>query len=492
MTEVVALGALRQPIEQALASWLPRQRWHGGGLGIVSVSCEELSEIDRSEALVALCVALVRYEDSSEVRYNVPLAVTAPGGVRPSDPRAMVHEDDAVVVFDALADARSAAPFWRVLAQGDEVRLESGRLVPGGHGLDPGVTDISPLVREQSNTSLVVGGEHLLKVMRKVVYEPSVELEMSQALTDAGFEHIAPVDGWLDHVRDGQAEPALLALVQRYMHNATEGWTLALTSLRDLYANAEEEPATDVAHRVQTVEDAGGSFTAEAARIGDITAGMHLALAGARGNAFTAQPTTPALLNEWADEILTELDGLIDHGDASLAELADHRQQLAARVDAIRDLDNPGVAIRIHGDYHLGQLLRTDSGWTVLDFEGEPRRPVEHRRRRHSPLRDVAGMLRSLDYAASVALLERITPADPAWAHLWAHGRTWAVANREALWAAYVERTAGTTVMPDPGAALTLRRAFEIQKAIYEVGYELAHRPNWVPVPLGFLVEATA
>ena len=492
MNASTGIGALRETIETALQAWLPRQRWHGGGQAITAVHCEELSAVHEGELQVAICVALVEYEDAATVRYHVPLAITGPGGVRPSDPRAVVHEDDAVLVFDALADSRSAAPIWRILAGGAALQLDNGSVVPGGAGLDPGIQDISPLVREQSNTSLVVGGDHLLKVMRKVVYEPSVELEMTRTLADAGFENIAPAEGWLDYLRDGESAPALLALVQRYLHNATEGWTLALTSLRDLYADAEEEPATDTAHRVQTVEDAGGSFTAEAARLGDITAGMHLALAAAHDDAFAAQPTTPAMLNAWADEILAELGELIDRGDASLAELAEHREPLTARLEAIRGLEQPGAAIRIHGDYHLGQVLRTDSGWTVLDFEGEPRRSVEHRRRRHSPLRDVAGMLRSFDYAASVALIERITPSDPAWQHLWAHGRTWARANREAFWAAYVERTAGTALMPDPGASLTLRRAFEIQKAIYEVGYELAHRPSWVPVPLGFLVEATA
>jgi maltokinase len=492
MSDGLDLQALRGTIETALGAWLPRQRWHGGGQGIVSVRCEELSPIDSGDVVVAACVALVEYDDGHTVRYDVPLAVATHSDVRPSDPRAVLHEDDSVLVFDALADSRTAAPLWRVVAGSVEVRLADGRLVPGGSGLDPTITDISPLVREQSNTSLVVGGDHLLKVMRKVVYEPSVELEMTQALTAAGFENVAPAQGWLDLYREGQAAPALVALVQRYLHNATEGWTLALTSLRDLYANAEEEPAGDTAHRVQTVEDSGGSFTAEAARLGDITAAMHLALADARGDGLSAEPITPAMLAAWAGEILGDIDALIATGGDAVAGLADRRPALQSRVDAIRDLDQPGLAIRIHGDYHLGQVLRTDSGWTVLDFEGEPRRSVEHRRRRHSPLRDVAGMLRSFDYAASVALLERTTPADPGWPHLRAHGLSWAAANREAFWVAYVERTTGSRLLPDPGAALTLRRAFEIQKAAYEVGYEIAHRPAWVPVPLGFLLQATA
>ncbi len=491
MNGTVDIDVARAALEEALVAWLPRQRWYGGGQPIRSVRCEELSPISSGAPDVAICVAHVEHEDDTQATYNMPVALSEPAGVRPSDPAAIIHEDDDSLIFDALADARSAAPLWRILAAGETVHLQNGRLRTGGGGLDPSTTDIAPLAREQSNTSLVVGGEHLLKVMRKLAFEPSVELEMTRALDQAGFDHLAPPLAWLHYERDDRPHGALLAMAQPFLHNGTEGWTLALTSLRDLYADAEEHDPGDAAQRTQAVEDAGGSFTGELARLGDITAQMHLALAGAQGPDLTPLPITPALLAEWADEMLAELSALVALGDAALTELPAHRDALEARINAIRTVHEPGLAIRIHGDYHLGQVLRTDSGWTVLDFEGEPRRPVEHRRRRHSPLRDVAGMLRSFDYAASVALIERLTPADPAWEHVRAHGLSWAAANREAFWAAYVERTAGSTLLPDPGAALTLRRAFEIQKATYEVGYEMAHRPSWVPVPLGFLLEAT-
>jgi maltokinase len=486
------LDQVRGALEEALVSWLPRQRWYGGGRPIRTVRIEELTPIHEGDPEVAAHIVLVEHDDGSEARCNVPIAFGSAGGMRPTDPGAVIHEDEGTVVFDALADARTAAPWWRVIAGAATVPLGSGRLVGAGAGLDPSITDISPLVREQSNTSLVVGGAHLLKVMRQVVFEPSVELEMTRTLMAAGFEHVAPTEGWLDYQRDDQPHAALLALVQAYLHNGTEGWTLALTSLRDLYADAEESHHGGAAERVQAVEEAGGSFTPEAARLGEITAQMHLALAGAQGPDVAPQPITPAYLDKLAGEMLAELDALIENENEAVRRLRDHGEPLRARINAIRSLEAPGLAIRIHGDYHLGQVLRTDSGWTILDFEGEPRRAVEHRRRRHSPLRDVAGMLRSFDYAATVALIERIGPDDPSWAHLAAHGRSWATANRDAFWSTYVERTVGTALIPDAGAALTLRRACEIQKAVYEVKYELAHRPQWVSVPLGFLLEATA
>ncbi|HEX4578596.1 MAG TPA: aminoglycoside phosphotransferase [Candidatus Dormibacteraeota bacterium] len=492
MSVAVDLAWIRETLESALVSWLPRQRWYGGDTAISYVRCEELAPIADGQPVVAACLVAVGFDDASEVTYNVPIAVGSPAGLRPSDPGAVVHDDDGLLVFDALADSRTAAPLWRIVALGETVRLNAGRLIAGGGGLTPLAADISPLVREQSNTSLVVGGDHLLKVMRRVVFAPSVELEMSRALADAGFEHVAPAQAWLDYERDGEPHAALLALAQPYLHNGTEGWTLALTSLRDLYAVAEETHPGGAAERLLTVEEAGGSFTSEAARLGDITAQMHLALAHATGADLAPEPITRGLLIQWADEILGDLDALIATGVEPVRELQPHHAALKARIDALRTVARPGLAIRIHGDYHLGQVLRTDAGWTVLDFEGEPRRPVEHRRRRHSPLRDVAGMLRSFDYAASVALIERMAPTDPEWAHLAAHGRSWASANRDAFWSTYVERTVGSRLIPDAGGALTLRRAFEIQKAIYEVAYELAHRPSWVPIPLAFLLEATA
>jgi trehalose synthase-fused probable maltokinase len=491
VTAAVSFDAVRATAEAALHAWLPRQRWYGGGLGIRSVHIEELTAVAYGDPLVAVCIVAVEHDDGSVVRYNLPLAVGSPQVMRPSDPGAVVHEDESTLVFDALADTRTADPLWRIIAGRSSMTLNSGRLSVGGGGLDPDAAEISPLVREQSNTSLVVDGNHMLKVIRRVVFEPSLELEMTQALVAAGFDHIAPPEAWLHYHRDGEAHPALLAMAQPFLHNGTEAWTLALTSLRDLYAEAEEHLPGDAADRVQTVEDAGGSFTYDAVRLGEMTARMHLAMAGAVGSDVAPQPITTALLNSWADEMLGDLDALIDSHPGAVPGLSEQRPVLERRISAIRTLTAPGLAIRIHGDYHLGQVLRTDSGWTVLDFEGEPRRSVEHRRRRHSPLRDVAGMLRSFEYAAAVALMERIPLRDPSWAHLAAHGRSWSTANREALWAAYVERTVGSALLPDPGAALTLRRAFEIQKAVYEVGYELAHRPLWVSVPLTFLMEAT-
>jgi maltose alpha-D-glucosyltransferase/alpha-amylase len=198
------------------------------------------------------------------------------------------------------------------------------------------------------------------------------------------------------------------------------------------------------------------------------------------------------MLNAWADEMVTDLDGLLRGGDERLAPLRARRPAIVARFEALRSLgEDAGLAVRIHGDYHLGQVLRVDAGWVILDFEGEPDRPLAARRVHSSPLRDVAGMLRSFHYAAAAALMERCTPQQPEFDELSLQGEAWAVAGGEAFWNAYVERACQGTLLPSPRATTVLRDAFELQKAVYEVGYELGHRPEWVGIPLRRLLAET-
>jgi Maltokinase N-terminal cap domain len=136
MSVAVDLAWVRETLEAALVPWLPRQRWFSGGVGLSYVRCEELTSIADDEPVVAMCIVTVGFDDASELSYNVPVAVGSPAGVRPSDPGAVMHDDDGVLVFDALADSRTAAPLWRIVAAGRAVELGGGRLTAGGGGLD--------------------------------------------------------------------------------------------------------------------------------------------------------------------------------------------------------------------------------------------------------------------------------------------------------------------------------------------------------------------
>jgi maltokinase len=312
---------------------------------------------------------------------------------------------------------------------------------------DEKVTKVRPLGAEQSNTSLVFDEHYVFKLFRRLADGPNPDVEVTRALAGVGFEHVIPPIGlW----RDGGGD---YAVVNELIVSATDGWQAALTSLRDVY------------DRRCPPEEAAGDFGFEAERLGRVTAELHVAMADAFGM------ETP------------DVDAWVADMESQLA-----RVDLPARVaratrlvfDALRDVE-PGPAIRIHGDLHLGQTLRTDHGWYLLDFEGEPARPVDERRRPSSAMRDVAGMVRSFHYAAQVARRE-IAVADDV--ELAALADEWDRHNAERFLAGYEGYVEVDRVLPPPDARHVVRRAFELDKAVYEVGYEQGHRPEWVEIPM--------
>jgi trehalose synthase-fused probable maltokinase len=492
------IAARGLPDTEVLGDFLQRQRWYGGrGRTLQSVKVLDIAVLREGEPELLFVLLGATHDDGDEERYQVPLAVR-----RGSDPPqdlgeklvAQTEQDGGLLsVYDALAEPALAWWFWQAMAESRSLATAAGELRYRASGLTlaPDETGlIRSLGREQSNTSLVRDDSEVLKIMRRVESGPTPELEMTVALARAGFTNIAAPLGSGEYVA-GAGEPALLAMLQPYLHNGTEGWTLALTSLRDLYADAEESGERDDAARRQAVLDQGSSFQPESARLGEVTAEMHLALSGPSvGESMRPEPITERMLAGWADEMASDLDALLRTDMASLAPLRARRPAILARFDALRSIGaDGGLAIRVHGDYHLGQVLRVDAGWVILDFEGEPDRPLVARRVRSSPMRDIAGMLRSFHYAAAAALMERCTPEDEGWEQLYHQGLAWAEANCDTFWDAYVARAgAGDALLPSPDATLVLRDAFELQKAIYELGYELGHRPDWVGIPLRYLL----
>jgi len=314
------------------------------------------------------------------------------------------------------------------------------------------------LTGEQSNTSLVFGESAILKVFRRVAPGPNPDLEVAAALADLGSTHIAEPYGWVETRIDGAT--AVLAILSRYLRAASDGWALAATSVRDLYAASVSNPG-----------EAGGDFAGEAERLGVATAQVHADLA----EAFGASELEPEAVRELAEQMFRRLDLAM----AAVPELARYADRIGAAFSSLAKLTEPVPAQRVHGDYHLGQVMRTQTGWVVLDFEGEPASPLAQRRARSSPLRDVAGMLRSFDYAARHQLLthpERVALAPVA--------SDWVQRNGEAFCAGYAE--AGGL---DPARNAVLLRALLLDKAVYEVIYEARNRPNWLVIPLEFIAE---
>jgi maltokinase len=315
------------------------------------------------------------------------------------------------------------------------------------------------LTGEQSNTSLVFGESAIFKVFRRVSPGPNPDLEVASALAQLGSSHIAEPFGWVETRIDGAT--TVLAILSRYLRAASDGWSLAATSVRDLYATEEGTRAAE----------AGGDFAGEAERLGAATAQVHRDLA----DAFGRSELEPEALRELAEQMYRRLDMAV----ATVPELGRYADRVGDAYSDLAKLIEPVPAQRVHGDYHLGQVMRTQTGWVVLDFEGEPASPLAQRRARSSPLRDVAGMLRSFDYAARHQLVTR-----PDAAGLAPRAADWVRRNGDAFCAGYA--AAGGI---DPAANSVLLRAMLLDKAVYEVLYEARNRPTWVPIPLESIAE---
>jgi maltokinase len=388
-------------------------------------------------------------------------------GFRRKLPERLVHAligpaGDGRIGYDALHDVDLTKPLLEGFARQSSIGGIGLFTIPGARfstGLDSLV-----LTTEQTNTSLVYGDESILKVFRRLSPGPNPDLEVTTALAALGSPHVAEPLAWAEARLEGA--PTVLAIMSRYLRLASDGWSLAATSVRDLYALAE----SGISHAVHAY-DAGGDFAGESRRLGAATARVHADLA----TAFGTDELPTRAIGELTEQMFRKLDLTV----SAVPELAKYADMIGQAYSELARIKGPLPVQRVHGDYHLGQVLRTQSGWVVLDFEGEPATPLAQRRARSSPLRDVAGMLRSFDYAARHQLI-----GNPDAETLSGKARDWARRNATAFCAGYAE--AGGL---DPAANEILLRALQLDKAVYEVLYEARHRPSWLPIPLESLAD---
>lgn len=441
---------LPEPLTALLGSYLARQRWYAGEGLPAQVQVAESGEVCRAGATPVgmseagagrLWWAIVEAGGSS---YQLTIAERpTPEAVEKArgHEEAMVGVAGDIAYYDATVDAEMAVALLEVASGGRE---EANRA--------------RQLSAEQSNTSLVYDDRLILKLFRRLsLGGPNPDVEVSTALARAGFVHIAePLVRW----RRGDVD---LAFGQQYLSGGTDGWALALTSIRDLYGATASEQAL-------APSQSGGDFAAEAFRLGQVTAQMHLAMAETYGSSDDLRRRWGQLVDALAAQVRNAVPELAEPG--------------APLIERLRSVRHPGPAVRAHGDYHLGQVMRTDAGWFVLDFEGEPNRPVEERLAPTSVMKDVAGMLRSLQYAPNFVLRERGEPGVGALAEMAA---AWEVRNRRAFLSGYYDTKGIDELLPAAEDREAVRAAFELEKALYELGYELAYRPAWAPIPKGAL-----
>ena len=438
-----------------LAAWLPHQRWFAGKNepidAVRTVAATRLREADPE--VWHLLVEVVQ-GDRREI-YQVPVSFRdVPDGRLD---HVLVGEAEGRYAYDALHDKDATAELLhRFDAQdrgnGLSFHTEPGAELPLG---EPSLV----LTAEQSNTSLAYGDAALLKVFRRVVPGVNPDIEVHDALTRRGSEYVAPLLGWLDGrwvSPSGERQEAGLAMLQAFLVTATDGWALATTSVRDLYAEADLH-----------ADEVGGDFAGESRRLGLATAEVHSAMA----EVLPTRMFGPSDLRALAGRMRARLEAAV----VTVPELTPYAPSLAGSFDRLAGLGRPVPAQRIHGDYHLGQVVRTVVGWKLVDFEGEPAKPLTERVALDSPIRDVAAMLRSFDYAARHLLVVDHPGSD----QIAYRAAEWADRNRAAFCEGYTKATGH-----DPRDDDVLLRAYETDKVVYEAVYEARNRPGWLAIPL--------
>ncbi|SFJ71897.1 maltokinase [Streptosporangium canum] len=435
-------------LTELLTGWITHQRWFAGkGRPIDELGVD--SDVELSPGLHHLIIS-VRQGEARD-RYQLLLGTDGDTSGRYSHARigdgyydAVYDPDLTGTLLAGMAGGRDLGPLRFRHLEGVEIDTSLRSLVLGA---------------EQSNTSLVYGETYICKLFRRLIPGVNPELEIVTALARHGAGHIAQPYGWIETDLDG--EPTTLAMTQEFLATANDGWALALASVRDLYACLDA-----------SASDAGGDFSSEAYRLGVATAEVHRELAAA----FPTDVMESQEVKQMVEDHRRRLAGVIEE----VPQLGRYARVAEEAYQRVADVVSEIPVQRVHGDYHLGQVMRTTTDWVVLDFEGEPGQPLAERRALSSPLRDVAGMLRSFDYAARHLLADH-----PEADELRPRAVEWAELNRSSFLAGY---SAGGGRLHAEDAVLL--RALELVKAVYEVGYEARNRPSWLPIPLAaFQVE---
>jgi maltokinase len=461
---------LRDRIEQGdlhfldglvLLGTIASQRWFGGkSRDVLDARVLDAGVVPGEPPLLALPIVEVRYGLQSHDLYHLPL------GFRPESDNwkaSIIAATEGWTIYDAIADPDLVRGIVDLIADDRTLDIGEATLLFRSTGdLRDSLGESSetrPMGAEQSNSSLVIDERLALKVYRRIEAGMNPELEILRFLTERGFEHIAALEGYISY--EGRPLEATLAILQQFIPSNGDGWELALATL-----------GSD-----------SGWLPAHSRRLGEVTAELHNALASDPVDPHFApeEPSTEglALITASIDEEIEQVFASLPDIPA-VAPVRGRGEEVRDRLRMLTHIGSVGRVIRHHGDYHLGQALWTKyDDWLILDFEGEPARSVPERRRKRSPLRDVAGMLRSFAYAASASVIQRnVEPPDG-----------WEEHCRAEFLEGYLATVDAALLPPDRKSIERLLTVFELEKAVYELRYELGNRRDWVSIPVAGILR---
>jgi maltose alpha-D-glucosyltransferase / alpha-amylase len=538
-------GRGKERLEAQLPAILRRQRWFGGkARELTATHLVDVAPLGRKDApAMHLAVVRVEYVDGEPEEYVLALAFAEgedAGRIAATAPTAVLahvkgrgQRGQSGVLYDALQDdgdatrdgaEEPAAVLLETVARGRRSRTTSGELV--GHRDRPLGTaaeraELRPKVLrgEQSNTSIVFGDRYLMKVLRRLEVGESPDVEIGRFLAGR-VAHVPELIGTVDRVARGGAGTSTVAMVQRFVPNEGDAWVHTLDELERYAERVLTDPphggVPDLRRRPLELADEAipesahelvGPYLDVAHQLGVRTAELHLALADGAGEDFAPEAFTTLYQRSLYQSMRNALRRGLHAADKAAGSLPDPDArarvgQLAARegeiLDRLRTLSTTrieGIRIRTHGDYHLGQVLWTGRDLVIIDFEGEPARPLGERRLKRSPLRDVAGMLRSFQYASHSALRfqeERgaVTPDRDAYEELRGYLAAWNRWVSAGFLRGYLTTAGDGGIVPaDREHTAILLDAFLLEKAVYELGYEMNNRPEWVDIPLTGIAE---
>jgi maltose alpha-D-glucosyltransferase/alpha-amylase len=492
-------------------AWLRERRWFSSkGRSLAALTLNDWGALPLPDPGVAALVEAC-YTSGRPEQYFLPLIATTdqqPAGVRTPPALSLDHAGTTWYLHDAFQFGGFQRLLIEHLIAGNGLPLQHGRLVFGPEEAlrqsPPPLKETRLVTAEQSNSSIIYDRAAILKCFRRVVAGLNPDVEVSRFLTTrAGFEHTPAMLGRIDYLAADDTAHSL-GLLQSFVPNEGDAWEHTLKRIADFLAAARRSEAGPDADLVAETRRLAARSLDEIRQLGTLTGELHRALSSDSNDPdFAPRQLSAQQVSAWQAAIREEGAAVLDDLERRAAELPAEQQnavkrllrdraKIERRVADLAPLGEAGVTItRYHGDYHLGQVLVGERGFLILDFEGEPLRSLDERRAHSSPLKDVAGMLRSFSYAAHAGLLaarEQDQHADDASAleaRLAPWMTAWERCARELFLAGYLQVTRGTEFVPrQPELLHTALAVFELEKALYELRYELNNRPDWLLIPL--------